>query len=143
VNITLASQGPSNCWYDTKKLERVFYNLLLNACQAVPCDSGKIEITIHGNEKFLEVCIADNGPGIAEVIRGRLFEPFVSFGKENGTGLGLTIVQKIIEDHGGSVKIESTAAGHTVFKLTLPLSFNPRPAAAEGREATASSLSTH
>lgn len=143
VNITLASQGPSNCWYDTKKLERVFYNLLLNACQAVPCDSGKIEITIHSNEKFLEVCIADNGPGIAEAIRGRLFEPFVSFGKENGTGLGLTIVQKIIEDHGGSVKIESTAAGHTVFKLTLPLSFNQRPATAEGREATASSLSTH
>lgn len=143
VDITVVSPVSSYCWHDTKKLERVFYNLLLNACQAVPCNSGKIEIKIHSNEKFLEIFIADNGPGIAEAIRDRLFEPFVSFGKENGTGLGLTIVQKIMEDHGGSIKIDSSASGHTVFKLTLPLSFHPRPAPAEGKEATASSLSTH
>jgi len=116
---------------------------LLNACQAVPRASGRIEITIRLSEKALEVYVADNGPGIAEPIRDRLFEPFVSFGKENGTGLGLTIVQKIVEDHGGSVSIESTRPGYTLFKLTLPFSLNPRPTSAEGREATAGSLSTH
>lgn len=143
VSIAVACEGPSDCWYDARKLERAFYNLLLNACQAVPRDSGRIEITIRVSEKALEVYVADNGRGIAEPIRGRLFEPFVSFGKENGTGLGLTIVQKIVEDHGGTISIESTRPGYTLFKLTLPFSLNPRPASAEGREATAGSLSTH
>lgn len=143
VTIAVACDGPTDCWHDAKKFERALYNLLLNACQAVPRDSGTIEVTVRTSEKALEVYIADNGHGIAEAIRGRLFEPFVSFGKENGTGLGLTIVQKIIADHGGSVNIESTKPGHTVFSLTLPFSPNPRPAAAEEREATAGSLSTH
>ncbi|PYX90095.1 MAG: two-component sensor histidine kinase [Acidobacteria bacterium] len=143
VSIAVACEEPSDCWYDARKLERAFYNLLLNACQAVPRASGRIEITIRLSEKALEVYVADNGPGIAEPIRDRLFEPFVSFGKENGTGLGLTIVQKIVEDHGGSVSIESTRPGYTLFKLTLPFSLNPRPTSAEGREATAGSLSTH
>jgi signal transduction histidine kinase len=143
VAITLHCDGPTECWHDARKLERAFYNLLLNACQAVPRDSGAIEITIRAGEKTLEVYIADNGHGIAEAIRGRLFEPFVSLGKENGTGLGLTIVQKIIADHGGSVDIESTRPGHTVFRLVLPFSLGPRPGGAEGREATAGSLSTH
>ena len=142
VEIVLTCDGSGDCWHDARKLERAFYNLLLNACQAVSRSSGKIEITIRSSENAMEVCIADNGPGIAEAIRGRLFEPFISFGKENGTGLGLTIVQKIIEDHGGSVEIESTPSGHTVFKITLPLALSPRPAASEGREATATSLTT-
>jgi signal transduction histidine kinase len=143
ILIEINANGSSECWHDARKLERAFYNLLLNACQAVPRDSGRIEITIRAGEKILEVDIADNGHGIAEAIRGRLFEPFVSSGKENGTGLGLTIVQKIIADHGGGVSIESTQPGHTVFRLVLPFSLGPRPAAGEGREATASSLSTH
>jgi signal transduction histidine kinase len=143
VVITIHPNGSTECWHDARKLERAFYNLLLNACQAVPRDLGRIDITIRAGEKNLEVYIADNGHGIAEAIRGRLFEPFVSSGKENGTGLGLTIVQKIVADHGGSVDIESTRPGHTVFRLVLPCSLGPRPAAPEGREATAGSLSTH
>ena len=142
VQVSVTAGSPTECWYDARKLERAFYNLLLNACQAVPGDSGKIEITIATADDWLEIWIADNGPGIPRAIRDRLFEPFVSSGKENGTGLGLTIVQKIVEDHGGSVFVGSSTKGHTVFKLRLPLSSIPRPAAPEGKEATAGSLST-
>jgi len=70
----------------------------------------------------LQIRVADNGRGIPESIRDRLFEPFVSLGKENGTGLGLTVVQKIIEDHGGNVAVEKTSEAGTVFLITLPLS---------------------
>ena len=69
----------------------------------------------------VEIRVADNGRGIPEPIRDRLFKPFVSYGKENGTGLGLTVVQKIIQDHGGDVTVEKTSVEGTIFKLVLPL----------------------
>ena len=140
VQVSLTADSHTECWHDARKLERAFYNLLLNACQAVPNDSGKIEITIATIDDWLEISVADNGPGIPRAIRDRLFEPFVSSGKENGTGLGLTIVQKIVEDHGGKVYVDSSVAGRTIFKLRLPLSSIPRPATPEGKEATAGSL---
>jgi signal transduction histidine kinase len=68
----------------------------------------------------VEISIADNGPGIPPDIRKRLFEPFVSEGKVNGTGLGLTIAQKILQDHGGDITLDSASAGRTVFKLAIP-----------------------
>jgi nitrogen-specific signal transduction histidine kinase len=64
--------------------------------------------------------VADNGPGIPESIRENLFQPFVSYGKEKGIGLGLTAVHKIMEDHGGEVCVECTGPQGTVFKLRLP-----------------------
>ena len=71
---------------------------------------GKIEIGLRRKGENLEIRIADNGPGIADAVRDRLFEPFVSHGKENGTGMGLTVVQKILQDHGGDVVVEQTSA---------------------------------
>jgi nitrogen-specific signal transduction histidine kinase len=68
----------------------------------------------------VEVKILDNGHGIPDAIRETLFEPFVSQGKENGTGLGLTVVQKIVQDHGGEVSIEQTSLQGTVFRITIP-----------------------
>jgi len=67
------------------------------------------------------VRISDNGPGVAEAVRQRLFQPFTSYGKQNGIGLGLTISQKIMQDHGGAIALESSGTGRTVFRLTLPL----------------------
>ncbi len=58
-------------------------------------------------------------------MRDRLFEPFVSHGKENGTGMGLTVVQKILQDHGGDIAVERTSASGTAFRVTIPL--NPSP----------------
>ena len=121
VQVSIRQEGNSLGWFDGRKLERFFYNLLLNACEAVPQDTGRVEITLRGLQDALEIRVADNGRGILESVRARLFEPFVSAGKENGTGLGLTVVQKIIQDHGGDVVVEATSANGTVFKLMLPL----------------------
>ena len=65
--------------------------------------------------------VADDGAGFDMAYAGKLFEPFVSYGKENGTGLGLTVVQKIVQDHGGDVTVEKTSVAGTVFRLLLPL----------------------
>jgi signal transduction histidine kinase len=107
-------------WFDQRKLERALYNLLLNACEAAPAVSGKVEVTAAEVGNSIAIAVADNGPGIAESIRERLFHPFVSFGKENGTGLGLAVVQKIVQDHGGEITVERTAQGRTVFRIVLP-----------------------
>jgi len=121
IKIRISGEESSEGWFDFKKLERVLLNLLLNACEAVSPDSGKIDIELRRNGDNLEIRIEDNGPGIADAIRGRLFEPFVSHGKENGTGMGLTVVQKILQDHGGDVAVERTSASGTTFRATIPL----------------------
>jgi len=94
--------------------------LLLNACDAAPGGQGLIRVSAADIAGAITVSVADNGPGIAQPIRDRIFHPFVSFGKENGTGLGLAVVQKIVQDHGGEVSVERTAAGMTIFRMFLP-----------------------
>lgn len=121
VRIRISGDGPTEGWFDFKKLERVFLNLLLNACEAVPAESGKIDIGLRRKGERLEIRIQDNGPGIAEAVRDRLFEPFVSHGKENGTGMGLPVVQKILQDHGGDVAVEQTSTSGTTFRINIPL----------------------
>jgi signal transduction histidine kinase len=106
-------------WFDQRKLERALYNLLLNACEAAPPIGGKVEVTAGEISGSIEIAVADNGPGIAESIREKLFHPFVSYGKENGTGLGLAVVQKIVQDHGGEIFVERTADAKTVFRIML------------------------
>jgi len=107
-------------WFDQRKLERALYNVLLNACEAAPPVGGVVEITAAETENSITISVADNGPGIADSIRDRLFHPFVSYGKENGTGLGLAVVQKIVQDHGGEIIMERTLQHRTVFRIVLP-----------------------
>ena len=122
VSISIREEGDSSGWFDSKKLERALYNLLLNACEAASGENGRITISLMHTADGIEIRVADNGRGIPESIRSKLFDPFVSLGKENGTGLGLTIVQKIVQDHGGEIVVEKTSELGTVFRLTLPLS---------------------
>jgi signal transduction histidine kinase len=121
IRIRISGEGSTEGWFDFKKLERAFLNLLLNACEVVPAGSGKIDIELRRKGESLEIRIEDNGPGIADAVRDRLFEPFVSHGKENGTGMGLTVVQKILQDHGGDVAVEQTSASGTTFRINIPL----------------------
>jgi signal transduction histidine kinase len=127
VRVAVRRGASSTGWFDPKKLERALYNLLLNACEAVNGDSGCVEIDMQEIPHGIEIRVADNGRGIPEAVRGKLFEPFVSYGKENGTGLGLTVVQKIVQDHGGDISVEKTSAAGTVFRMVLPLA-SPEPA---------------
>jgi signal transduction histidine kinase len=121
IRIRISSEGSTEGWFDFRKLERALLNLLLNACEAVPAESGKIDIGLNRTIGNLEIRIEDNGPGIADAVRDHLFEPFVSHGKENGTGMGLTVVQKILQDHGGDVAVEKTSPAGTTFRINIPL----------------------
>ena len=119
--IRIESETPAAGWFDEKKLQRVFYNLLLNACEAVPEENGRIQVLIRQEAGTGVVRVRDNGTGIPSEVQDRLFQPFVSFGKQNGTGMGLAVVQKIVQDHGGDVVVESTASEGTEFVVRLPL----------------------
>jgi len=130
VTVEVHQSGAVEGWFDHRKLERVFFNLLLNAGQALPERSGTVEIDLRGSGDAVEIKITDHGRGVPESIRNTLFEPFVSAGKENGTGLGLTVVQKIVQDHGGEVAVERTSPEGTVFRVKLPFP-EPQNAATE------------
>ena len=121
IEITVAHEGATDGWFDFKKLDRAFQNLLQNACEAAPAESGKVQIMARGVDGHLEIFVTDNGSGIPECIREDVFEPFVTQGKLDGTGLGLAVVQKIVRDHGGDVRVETSGKSGTTFKLTLPL----------------------
>ncbi|HEY4362183.1 MAG TPA: HAMP domain-containing sensor histidine kinase [Bryobacteraceae bacterium] len=120
IEITVSMEGDCTGWFDAGKAERVFLNLLYNACEAVPHDSGKIAVSCRTTGQGTEIRVADNGPGIPVAIRDTLFQPFVSSDKEQGIGLGLTVVQKLMQDHNGQVSVEGTGPEGTVFKLLFP-----------------------
>ena len=100
---------------------QLFLNLLLNAFQARR-EGLKLTLTTANDGDAIQVIVADNGPGIPEAIRGRIFEPFFTT-KEvgQGTGLGLAVVYDVVTGHGGSITVESGAAGGASFSLHLPL----------------------
>ena len=123
VTMRVECQAPADvhAMVDVKKMERAFYNLLLNACQSAKRANGSREVTvkIHSTPERITVTITDTGEGVSEHIRSSLFEPFVSEGKQSGTGLGLTLANAIAEEHGGAVELLSTRPGETIFKLSL------------------------
>lgn len=123
VTIRLDSVGISNAAtrLDAKQMERAIYNLLLNACQSARASTGKREVVVSIAEHLDDICveITDSGPGVAESIRGNLFEPFVSEGKQKGTGLGLTLAQRVAQEHGGDVTLICSAPEATTFRLTV------------------------
>jgi signal transduction histidine kinase len=119
-SIEVQCNGHCSAWFDPRKLERALYNLLLNACEAAPAVGGQVGVKVSENDGAISIAVSDNGPGVEESIRANLFHPFVSYGKENGTGLGLAVVQKIVQDHGGEISVERTAEAKTVFRIVLP-----------------------
>lgn len=132
VPIGVSSKGNNVGWFDPKKLERALYNLLRNACEVAPRESGRVDVEVLTSPAGVEIRVSDNGPGIPDSIRQRLFEPFVSYGKENGSGMGLAVAQKIIQDHGGEIGVERTSETGTVFKLTVPLASRSEEAFLDG-----------
>jgi two-component system, NtrC family, nitrogen regulation sensor histidine kinase GlnL len=117
---------------DPDQLMQVFLNLLKNASEAAGTAGGHIRLRTFYDHSLrrlrkdgtaatlpLQVEIMDDGPGIPPEIAADIFEPFVS-GRENGTGLGLALVSKIISDHDGWISVDSVP-GRTVFRISLPL----------------------
>jgi signal transduction histidine kinase len=115
-------------------MQRVFHNLARNAAEAIGDQGGVCRLEVDRSENgHLVLTFSDDGPGVSEEIRGRLFESFTTHGKQGGTGLGLAIVRSIVEDHGGSVSVDSEP-GRTAFTIVLPQPqprVSTRPEAAE------------
>ncbi|MGH9428249.1 MAG: sensor histidine kinase, partial [Terriglobia bacterium] len=107
---------------DLVRMMQVFTNLFLNAIQAVN-QGGKVTVTTHLERKArgsLRITVADNGKGISPAQRASIFEPFYTT-RSDGTGLGLTIVKKIVEQHDGRIEVESWEGKGTRFTIVLPL----------------------
>jgi signal transduction histidine kinase len=121
MSITVGTFPPAEADMDAQNLESALYNLLLNACQAATRSAHVPEVTVHLTEVDESICVTilDNGPGIPAAVRRTLFDPFVTAGKPNGTGLGLTLARRIAEEHGGSVCLEESNPERTVFTLSL------------------------
>jgi signal transduction histidine kinase len=106
---------------DTKQIERAVYNLLLNACQSARESQGlrEVRVSLQADPVHVSVTIVDSGPGVAEGIRESIFDPFVSQGKQRGTGLGLTLAASVAREHDGDVRLVSSRPGETVFCLRV------------------------
>ena len=113
---------------DGNQIERALFNLLINACQAVQPlgGSGHVLATIEVREHEVVVNVIDDGPGVPDSIRKSLFEPFVSEGKQKGTGLGLTLARSIATEHGGEVTLLSSRPGETIFQMKVARDIHPQ-----------------
>jgi signal transduction histidine kinase len=104
---------------DEEQLMQVFLNLVLNALQILP-QGGEIVIRTRTEQDAFIVEVADNGPGISPENRQRVFDPFFTT-REGGIGLGLTVVQQIVQAHGGTISLHSDELGGACFRVRLPL----------------------
>ncbi len=106
---------------DAKQVERAIYNLLINACQAARAHASEpaVSIALESRDEDILARVIDNGSGVSDTIREQLFEPFVSEGRQKGTGLGLTLASCIAEEHGGRVVLVTSRPGETIFQMTL------------------------
>ncbi len=105
-------------WADRHLIRRAALNLVLNAVDAM-CDGGELVITACDNESGWELEIADSGPGLPGDLRDRIFEPFVTT-KATGTGLGLAVVYRVADVHGGAITAANCPEGGAAFTLRIP-----------------------
>ena len=103
---------------DLHLLHRVFANLILNAMQAMP-GGGKLNVSAF-SDGAIAVCVSDTGTGIQEDFKDKLFKPLFT-GKAKGTGLGLAVVKRIVEAHGGNIIVESEVGKGSTFTVKLPI----------------------
>jgi len=110
---------PATVIADKVQVQQVLLNLVRNSAEAMEGQANaEISISAVTREGFVEVCVTDNGPGLAPEVASRLFEPFVST-KEKGMGVGLSICRAIVEAHGGRLWATSAPTGGVTFSFTL------------------------
>jgi signal transduction histidine kinase len=105
---------------DADRMAQVVYNIAANARDAMP-GGGTFTVATRQNGGQVELRFGDTGPGVPEELRERIFEPFFTYGKREGVGLGLSIARRIVEEHGGRLWIEGGEEGGATFVLSLPL----------------------
>lgn len=118
IRVSIDAPAEIRATADPEMIRRALLNLILNAVDAMP-HGGELVVTVCRTDLGIETEIADSGPGLADAMFSRLFEPFYTT-KNNGTGLGLAIVERIAEAHGGSVIAANCPTGGAAFTLCLP-----------------------
>jgi two-component system sensor histidine kinase HydH len=103
---------------DRQQFRQAVWNLCLNAVQAMP-DGGELRVTMAAAGARLVLRVNDTGEGIAAPDLGHIFEPFFS-NKSGGSGLGLAMVHRIVQDHGGEIDVRSRPGTGSTFTVTLP-----------------------
>jgi len=104
---------------DPAQIKQVFFNIILNAVEAMP-DGGDLGIKIRSGIESIEIDIVDNGKSVPKGVLKNIFDPFFTT-KPNGTGVGLSICLKIIEEHGGNIDVKSKLGEGTTMSITLPI----------------------
>jgi signal transduction histidine kinase/CRP-like cAMP-binding protein len=121
-NVTLKRdmQFAGKVTVDADKLMRVFYNIAGNAADAMPL-GGSLTVKTYRQDKSVVMEFSDTGIGMPPEIKAKIFEPFVTYGKKHGTGLGMAIVKKIVDDHQGRIQIDSEQGKGTTVRISLPV----------------------
>jgi signal transduction histidine kinase len=104
---------------DQDKVVRVFYNIASNARDAMP-QGGTLTVKTEPEKGFVKIEFVDSGSGMPEEVKKRIFEPFMTYGKKHGTGLGMAIVKKVIDDHKGKIEIDSEMGKGTTIRMLFP-----------------------
>lgn len=110
---------------DPDRMAQVVYNIAANARDAMP-EGGRLKVATRRVEEWVELRFSDTGPGVPSDLTECIFEPFVSYGKRQGAGLGLAIARRIVREHGGEIGLEELGGEGATFVVRLPL---------EGRDA--------
>jgi CheY-like chemotaxis protein len=117
--VKLQAQAGQSMYGSASELREVFVNLIVNAVDAMP-RGGKLLITSRRKDKRLQLQFTDNGVGMPEEVRQKIFEPFFSTKGAHGTGLGLSVSYSIIERHEGSISVATQVGNGTTFTIDLP-----------------------
>jgi signal transduction histidine kinase len=105
---------------DRRRFQRVIYNLATNAADAMP-GGGALRLHVVREGDMVHIQVTDSGCGIPPESQEKVWQPFVTMGKRHGTGLGLPIARKIVEDHGGTIRLQSEVGKGTTFIIRLPI----------------------
>lgn len=119
VSVDIPDEMPT-VHLDRSQIKQVFFNLIKNALEAMP-DGGALKVVFSVGDVFVDIAFIDSGGGIKPEEMGRVFEPYHTT-KTKGTGLGLMIVQRVVEEHGGEIELSSKPGDGTCFKIRLPRS---------------------
>jgi two-component system sensor histidine kinase HydH len=112
---------------DVDRMLRAMINIASNALDAME-PGGTFLVRSRGRNAHVEIDLADDGHGIPEELQARIYEPFFTHGKPRGIGLGMSITRKIVEEHGGQIRIDSEVGRGTTFTVSLPADAAARPA---------------
>ncbi len=119
VQLIRESQFQGKVMMDQDKMVRVFYNIASNARDAMP-GGGSLTVATVGSDGYVKIEFTDTGSGMPEEVKRKIFEPFMTYGKKHGTGLGMAIVKKVIDDHKGKIEIDSEVGKGTTIRIFLP-----------------------